>query len=199
MALWRPDPTFYPSARLAMEAPQERLAYVATLNPHSGEPDAMTVVDCDPNSESYSQVIHSAPMPHLDDELHHFGWNACSAALCPSSAHPHLERRYLVVPTLGSSRIYVMDTQPDPARPRIVKTIEAEEIQRAGYSRPHTVHCGPDAIYVSALGSAEGDRPGGIMLLDHYTFEPIGPWELDPRGRRNWPTISGGTSALTPW
>lgn len=179
MALWRPDPTFYPSARLAMEAPQERLAYVAVLNPGTGQPDAMTVVDCDPNSASYSQVVHSLEMPHVGDELHHFNWNACSAALCPSSAHPHLERRYLVVPSLANSRIYIIDTQPDPARPRIVKTIEPEQVQRAGYSRPHTVHCGPDAIYVSALGSAEGDRPGGIMMLDHYTFEPIGPWELD--------------------
>ena len=179
MALWRPDPTFYPSARLAMEAPQERLAYVTALNPNSGEPDAMTVVDCDPNSASYSQIVNSVSMPNLDDELHHFNWNACSAALCPSSAHPHLERRYLVVPTLGTSRIYILDTQPDPQRPRIVKTIQAEEIKRAGYSRPHTVHCGPDAIYVSALGSADGGSPGGVMMLDHYTFEPVGPWELD--------------------
>ena len=203
MALWRPDPTFYPSARLAMAAPQERLAYVAVLNPGSGRPDAMTVVDCDPNSASYSQVVHETPMPHLDDELHHFGWNACSAALCPSSAHPHLERRYLVVPTLASSRIYILDTQPDPARPRIVKTIEAEQVQRAGYSRPHTVHCGPDAIYVSALGSAEGDRPGGIMLLDHYTFEPIGPWELD-RGPQElaydfWWHIGIDTMVTSEW
>ena len=115
MALWRPDPTFYPSARLAMEAPPERLAYVAVLNPGTDEPDAMTVVDCDPNSASYSQVIHSMEVPNLDDELHHFNWNACSAALCPSSPHPHLERRYLVVPSLASSRIYIIDTQPDPA------------------------------------------------------------------------------------
>ena len=203
MALWRPDPTFYPSARLAMEAPPERLAYVAVLNPNSGEPDAMTVVDCDPNSASYAQVVNSVPMPHLDDELHHFGWNACSAALCPSSAHPHLERRYLVVPTLGSSRIYIIDTQPDPERPRIVKTIEKEQVQRAGYSRPHTVHCGPDAIYVSALGAADGGSPGGVMLLDHYTFEPTGPWELD-RGPQQlsydfWWHIGLDTMVTSEW
>ena len=88
-----------------MEAPQERLAYVAVLNPGTGQLDAMTVVDCDPNSASYSQVVHSLEMPHVGDELHHFNWNACSAALWPSSAHPHLERRYLVVPSLANSRI----------------------------------------------------------------------------------------------
>ena len=29
MSLWRPDPTFYPSPKLAMQAPPEKLAYVA--------------------------------------------------------------------------------------------------------------------------------------------------------------------------
>ena len=33
MAQWKPDPTFYPSPRLAIEAPPERLAYVTMLNP----------------------------------------------------------------------------------------------------------------------------------------------------------------------
>ena len=32
MPLMTPDPTFYPSARMAMQAPPERLAYVAALN-----------------------------------------------------------------------------------------------------------------------------------------------------------------------
>ena len=105
MALWRPDPTFYPSARLAMEAPPERLAYVAVLNPNSGEPDAMTVVDCDPNSASYAQVVNSVPMPHLDDELHHFGWNACSAA-CALRRAPAPGAALSGGAHVGSSRIY---------------------------------------------------------------------------------------------
>ena len=29
---WKPDPTFYPSPRSAIEAPREELAYVAILN-----------------------------------------------------------------------------------------------------------------------------------------------------------------------
>src|SRR5207245_3380538 len=75
------------------------------------------------------------------------------AALCPYSPHPHVERRYLMVPGLRSSRIHILDTKPDPLAPKIVKVIEAKEIAEcAGYSRPHTFHCGPDAIYVSAMG-----------------------------------------------
>ena len=119
-------------------------------------------------------------MPNVGDELHHFGWNACSSALCPWMAHPHVERRYLVVPGLRSSRVYVLDTKDDPLEPRIVKTIEPEEIaKKTGYSRAHTVHCGPDGIYVNALGNPDGDGPGGIFVLDHDTFEVKGAWERD--------------------
>ncbi|MDQ6900405.1 MAG: selenium-binding family protein, partial [Candidatus Dormibacteraeota bacterium] len=119
-------------------------------------------------------------MPNLGDELHHFGWNACSSALCPYAPHPHIERRYLLVPGLRSSRIYVIDTKPDPRRPQIVKTIEPQEIaNKTGYSRPHTLHCGPDGIYVSALGAPDGGGPGGIFILDHDNFTVKGRFELD--------------------
>ncbi len=33
MARWTPDPTFYPSPRLAGDAPPEKFAYVALLEP----------------------------------------------------------------------------------------------------------------------------------------------------------------------
>src|SRR5207302_4798779 len=53
---WQPDPTFYPSPSMAMEAPAEKLAYVAMLNPTpDGGPDAMGVVDVDPGSHSYGR------------------------------------------------------------------------------------------------------------------------------------------------
>jgi len=173
------DPSFFPSPRLAAEAPPEGLAYVAGLQAGNGQPDFLAVVDVDPASGEYGQIVNRLEMPNLGDELHHFGWNACSSALCPY-AHPQLERRYLLVPGLRSSRIYVVDTQPDPRAPRLARVIETEEVlRRGGYSRLHTVHCGPDAIYVSALGSAEGGRPGGVLLLDHDTFDVLGQWEVD--------------------
>ncbi len=180
MALLQPDPTFYPSPKLAMEAPPERLAYVSALNTSNGRPDGMAVVDLDPASGNYSKIVSTLDFPNVGDEVHHFGWNACSSALCPYAPHPHLERRYLIVPTLRTSRIYILDTKPDPYRPQLVKTIEPEDVfSRTGYSRLHTVHCGPDAIYLNALASVDGSAPGGIIRLDHNTFEPIGRWELD--------------------
>jgi methanethiol oxidase len=183
LARLTPDPSFYPSPGSAAGAPPETYAYVATLNTGTNgdrTPDAITVVDLEPGSSTYGQLVGRIDMPEIGDELHHFGWNACSSALCPWAPHPHVERRYLLVPGLRSSRIHVIDVKEDPHRPKLVKVIEAEEIARkAGYSRPHTVHCGPDGIYVSALGNPAGDGPGGIFLLDHEDFSVKGAWEED--------------------
>ena len=156
------------------------MAYVAAFDPDRKTPDAIAVVDVDPRSKSYSKIISTTPMPNTGDELHHFGWNACSSCLCPNAPHPHAERRYLVVPGLRSSRIHILDTKPDPRAPKIVKVIEPDEVaDKAGYTRPHTVHCGPEGIYVAALGNREGKGPGGIFLMDHETFDVLGQWEMD--------------------
>src|SRR5678815_4507277 len=127
----------------------------------------MAVIDVDCSSDTYGKVVGLTELPTAGNELHHFGWNACSSALCHQGHNGHgqpLERRYLIVPGLRSSRTYVLDTKPDPRNPKVVHTIEADELAaKAGYSRPHTVHCGP----------------GGIALIDHDTFEVIGAWEQD--------------------
>jgi methanethiol oxidase len=179
----RPDPTFYATAKLAMEAAAETYAYTLMLSPDFSRPDALAVVDVDPSSKHYGKVVHSVFMPNKGDEFHHFGWNACSSALYPLSGHAFLERRYLIIPGIRSSRIYVVDTKGGPRAAKLHKIIEPEEVfRKTGYSRPHTVHCGPEGIYVSTLGGggADGtDGPPGVFIMDCETFEVIGRWELD--------------------
>ena len=181
MARLLPDPTFYPSPALAAEAPPEKLAYVALLTPgENGKKDAIGVIDTDPASPEYGRLVGKVEFPNGGNELHHFGCNACSSHLCGYAPNPHAERRYLVVPGTHSSRIHVVDTQPDPRSPQLVKVIEGEEVMRkTGYAAPHTVHCGPDGIYINALGAPDGNGPGGIFMLDHETFELKGRWEKD--------------------
>jgi len=178
---WKPDPTFYASPKHAMEAPQEKLAYVALLNPTGeGTRDAIGVVDTDPASKGYGRMVGQVDLPGSNNELHHFGWNACSSHLCPYAPHAHIERRYLVVPGTHTTNIHVIDTKPDPRNPELVKVIDGAEVtRRTGYTAPHTVHCGPDGIYVNALGAADGNGPGGIFMLDHETFEVKGAWEVE--------------------
>ena len=178
------DPTFYPTPAAAIAAPPEKLAYVAAYDPAGRSKDAIAVIDCDPSSSTYGEVIGWSELPTVGNELHHFGWNACSSALCHQGHGDHgapLERRYLIVPGIRSSRIYVLDTKPDPRAPRVVHEITAEELaSKAGYSRPHTIHCGPGGIFVFSLGGANGnDGPAGAALLDHDSFDVTGAWELD--------------------
>lgn len=181
MPLMTPDPTFYPSPAMAIQSPPEKLAYFALINPQQdGRADALGVLDLDPGSPGYGHVAGQTDMPEAGDELHHFGWNACSSCLCPYAPHAHMERRYLIVPGIHSSRIHILDTKPDPRRPRIVKVIEPNTIfERTGYAAPHTVHCGPEGIFVSALGAPDGNGPGGTFIIDPETFDVRGRWELD--------------------
>ena len=173
------DPTFYRSPRRG-GGPPEKLAYVATFSRRRTSPTGSRV-DTDPGSAGYGTVVGYTELPNLGDELHHFGWNACSSALCPTGSHTHGDRRYLVVPGLRSSRIYILDTLENPAAPTVVKVLGPEELgKRANYSRPHTVHCGPGYLYVSCLGGGNGaEGPGGVALLDHANFDVLGQFEED--------------------
>ena len=159
----------------AMRADRESLLHVVAI--YAGtpikKPDYLATVDVDPSSPTYSQVIHRQPMPHVGDELHHFGWNACSSCHADSSR----QRRYLIVPGFASSRLYVLDLK-NPRAPRLHKVIEPGEIVRkSGLSAPHTVHCLANGqVMISMLGDAVGNAPGGFLLLDDQ-FDLAGRWE----------------------
>ena len=117
------DPTFYRSPAEAIAAPTERLAYVVAFDRAGEKPDALAVVDTDAASPTYGQLVGWVDLDHtIGDELHHFGWNACSSAL-KHEGHDMgadgLQRRYLLLPGLRSSNIHVYDTHPDPRNPTL--------------------------------------------------------------------------------
>jgi selenium-binding protein 1 len=163
-----------------MASPRETLLYLPCIYVGTGvnQPDYLATVDVDPMSAKYGQVIHRLPMPHAGDELHHFGWNACSSC----HGDPMHCRRYIVLPGIASGRIHIVDAQ-NPAAPKLHKVIDGEEIKRkTGLSAPHTVHCLPDGnILLSMLGDADGNGPGGFLLLSDE-FEIAGSWANDAAG-----------------
>ena len=170
----------YASPEVAREQPPEKFVYVAALYEGTGidKPDFIAVVDVDPSSSSYGQIVGRTEMPNVGDELHHFGWNACSSA-----CHSHLQRDTLVVPGVRSSRIHLLDVS-DPRSPRIKNVIEGDEIkEKLGLSAPHTVHCMPgDIITISMLGDADGNSPGGFAVLDARDFTVAERWERETNG-----------------
>ncbi|AGY58781.1 selenium-binding family protein [Gloeobacter kilaueensis] len=165
----------YASPEEARRAPREKLLYTIALYTGSGveAADYLATIDVDPASPTYSQVVHRLPMPYLGDELHHFGWNTCSS--CHGDAEK--TRRFLIIPGIRSSRIYIVDTA-DARAPKLHKIIEPEAIKAAtNLSAPHTVHClASGQVMISMLGDGEGNGPGGFLLLDER-FEIAGRWE----------------------
>src|SRR5699024_9266300 len=132
----------YPTpAAMRTESGREETAFVMAprVGMDTDEPDFVAVVDVDPTSERYSEIVDRIEMPNEGDELHHFGWNSCS-----SSCHTEgLQRDHLIVPGQRSSRIHVLDAS-DPRDPEIERVIEPEEVFAHDLSAPHTVHCVPE-------------------------------------------------------
>ncbi|QBD78464.1 selenium-binding protein [Ktedonosporobacter rubrisoli] len=170
----------YASPQEAMKADPEKILYTVALHVGTGvnEPDYLATIDVDPASPTYSQVINRAAMPNVGDELHHFGWNACSSC----HGDEHKARQFLIVPGQQSGRIHILDTNDEKA-PKLYKVIEPEEVvQKANLSAPHTVHCLADGhVMISMLGDGQGNAPGGFLLLDEE-FNIAGRWESNTRG-----------------
>uniref|UniRef100_T1H1P8 Uncharacterized protein n=1 Tax=Megaselia scalaris TaxID=36166 RepID=T1H1P8_MEGSC len=74
----------YPTPLEAMEKGQrEKLLYTITIQPDLNHPlgDYLSTVDVDPESPTYSQVIHRTFTKKTGNELHHSGWNACRVVI----------------------------------------------------------------------------------------------------------------------
>ena len=156
----------YASPAEAIKSPREKLLYTIAIYTGTGiqKPDYLATVDADPDSPTYSQVIHRLEMPGIGDELHHMGWNACSS--CHDDAG--MSRKYLLVPGVRSNNIHVIDTETDPFKPCLHKVIDGAEIKsKTNLSGPHTVHCLGSEIIISFLGDAKGEAPGGYLNITH--------------------------------
>ena len=66
------DPTFYRSPAGAAAAPPEKLAYLATFSRPADSPDALAVVDVNPQSPCYASVIGFTELPDTGGELQAF-------------------------------------------------------------------------------------------------------------------------------
>ena len=130
----------YASPAEAIKASREKILYTIAIYTGTGiqRPDYLCTIDADPESLTYSEVIHRLEMPGIGDELHHMGWNACSSCFDDKS----MNRSHLLVPGVRSSNIHIIDTGTDPRAPSLYKVIEGAEIKsKTNLSAPHTVHC----------------------------------------------------------
>ena len=163
----------------------------------------LAVIDVKPGSPTYGKVVHTVTMPNKGDEFHHFGWNACSSSLSPLTGHAFLERRYLIIPGIRSSRIYIVDTKPDPTEAKIHKIIEPEEIfsqDRLFAAAHHPLRAGRH-LRLDARRRRQGRHRRTARRLHHGLRDVRGARPLGDRSRPAGASImiSGGTCRATTW
>jgi len=168
-----------------MKGPREEILYIPCINPNykeNSKPDYLVTVDV--HKDKGGKVIHRLPMPNVGDELHHFGWNACSNCYGDSSK----VRNKLIFPCLNSNRIYIVDTSI-PSAPKIEKVIEPSEMEGRDLCAPHTTHCIPSGeVLISTMGDKNENNKGSFLILDGDTFEVKGTWgdKTVPYGYDYW-------------
>ncbi len=135
---------------------QEELVYVWTLGVDGlGDgSDKLVTVDVKPGSKTYGQVVHSASVGGRN-EAHHGGFSD--------------DRRHLWVSGLDTNKIFIFDVYSDPAKPKLVKTIDDFVKASGGVVGPHTIYALPGRLLISGLSN---DRDhGGRTALVEYTNE----------------------------
>lgn len=132
---------------------QEEYVYVWTLGVEGlGDgSDKLVTVDVRPQSSTYGKVIHSHSVGGRH-EAHHGGFTD--------------DRRHFWLAGLDTSRIFIFDIHTDPARPRLVKTIEDFVEKTGGVVGPHGVYALPGRVLISCL-SNDQDRSGRTALVEY--------------------------------
>ncbi|NWS18167.1 SBP1 oxidase, partial [Pachyramphus minor] len=157
--------------------PREEVAYVTCTYRSTciDQPDFLATVDLNPRSPCYGQVIHRLPMPNLKDELHSSGWSSG----CSCFDNGTTRRNKLVLPSLISSRIYVVDVGSQCRAPKLCKMIEPVDVFwkcNKGYLA--VTHSLPNGdVLIANMGDPAGNGKGGFVVLDGETSELKGNWE----------------------
>jgi selenium-binding protein 1 len=140
------------SPYLARIEGQEEFLYVWTLGVEGlGDgADKLVTVDVKPGSPTYGKVIASASVPGRN-EAHHGGFTD--------------DRRQLWLCGLDGSKIFIFDVYSQPAKPRLVKTIENFERVTGGAVGPHGAYALPGRVLVPCLSNAE-DKDGRTALVE---------------------------------
>lgn len=153
---------------------REKLLYVSTVSLTSKQ-DKLLVVDVDPESCNYNQIVGACKLPTIGDELHHFGWNSCSSCYFDVNC----KRNKLILPCLNSSKIYVIEVGEDGKDLKVIKVIEDLK-ESLKVSVPHTVHCAPDkSLIISCLGDENENGKGSLIRMDAINFDYKCLWSSD--------------------
>lgn len=132
---------------------QEDYVYVWTLGIEGmGDgSDKVVTIGTNPAREDYGKVVHSVSVGGRH-EAHHGGLTD--------------DRRHLWVGGLDTSRIFIFDVASDPARPKLVKTIDDFPEKTGGVVGPHGFYALPGRMLIPALSNDE-DWGGRTAIVEY--------------------------------
>ncbi len=151
-AVWADETPLPPY--LAKITGQEDFVYVWTLGIEGlGDgSDKLVTIDANPKSASFGTVIHTVSVGGRH-EAHHSDFTD--------------DRKYLWAGGLDTSKIFIFDVHTDPARPKLVKTIDDFVQKSGGVVGPHTFYPLPGRMLISGLSNNKDW--GGRTALVEYT------------------------------
>jgi methanethiol oxidase len=152
---------------------EEEFVYVWTLGVEGlgDASDKLVTVDTRRGSSTFGQVIHTVSVGGRH-EAHHADFTD--------------DRHYLWASGLDTSQIFVFDVHTDPAKPRLVKTIDDFVQASGGVVGPHGFYALPGRMLIGGLSNAK-DQTGRTALVE-YTNEGRHiathwmPTDTDPQG-----------------
>lgn len=127
----------------------EKILYVWTRDADHQESDFLAVVDVDPESETFGEIIATAPTGSAANEVHHFGYNVDADRIFGGA--------------IASNTVYIYDVGTEPRSPRLIRQVQLDE---TGYSGPHSVFAIPGGVMLAMLGTVDGGGPGALVVLD---------------------------------
>jgi selenium-binding protein 1 len=132
---------------------QEEFVYVWTLGVDGlGDgSDKVVTVDVKPGSPNYGKVISTASVGGRN-EAHHGGFTD--------------DRRQLWLAGLDTSKIFIFDVHTDPAKPKLVKTIDNFADATGGAAGPHGAYALPGRVLIPCLSNSK-DKSGRTALVEY--------------------------------
>jgi methanethiol oxidase len=136
---------------------QEDFVYVWTLGAEGiGDgSDKLVTIGANPKkTDQYGKVLSSISVGGRH-EAHHGGFTD--------------DRRYLWMGGLDDSKIFIFDVAADPAKPKLVKTLDTFVQDSGGVVGPHTIYPLPGRVLITGLSNATDH--GGKTGMVEYTNE----------------------------
>ncbi len=138
-----------PFVRLFAPDERESLLYVWTRDATGTGGDFIAVIDVDPQSRAFGEIVATAPTGSTNNEAHHFGYTDDASRIFAGG--------------IMSNRMFLYDVGDDARQLRLTRTVD---LTQTGYVGPHTAYAVPGGVLVTMMGDAGGDGAGAIVELD---------------------------------